>query len=94
MSYPRRRDDLSTTILPDGYITLFCPRTNWAYALPPVAALTWELMDGALSIDEIASAVRKLVANEESQLTDDIVAVIEQLNSLGLMASQEAALPI
>jgi hypothetical protein len=93
LSYPKRRDDLSTSILPDGYVTLFCPRTNWAYALPPIAALAWEFLDGAHSIDEVASEVRKLVGDGNAQLTDDIVAVVEQLSSLGLVATQEPAFP-
>ncbi len=92
VSFPKRRDDLRTSILPDGYLTLFCQQTSWAYALPPIAALTWELLDGAHSVSEIVSEIRALVEEDKTQnLSEDIVAVIEQFSSLGLVTAQQSA---
>ncbi len=82
-----RRIDVKTTILPDGYLALFCPATNWAYSLPPLGALAWEFFDGQSSTEDVVQQVAKIVAvSDVENLRTQINELVSELMSNGFLS--------
>jgi hypothetical protein len=50
---PVRRDDMSTTLLPDGSVSLQSHTDNRVHTLSPLAGLIWEFCDGKHNLEQI-----------------------------------------
>lgn len=82
----KRASNSKTTLLPDGYIAIFCGSTDRALTLPPVGALVWEFSDGELSTQEIVTEVAKLIeAEETAELRKQIQDLTNELESNGFL---------
>lgn len=88
---PKRNNEVETRILPDGYVVLFNTKNNWAHTLTPLGALTWELCDGQVSIDEIVDRIVELVGSEtvDRKLKEQITTLVDQLSELDLVIYDE-----
>jgi Coenzyme PQQ synthesis protein D (PqqD) len=82
----KRASNAKTTVLPDGYVALFCAPSKNAFTLPPVGALAWEFFDGGLSAQEVATEVAKALGTEETaDLRKQILKLSSELERNGFL---------
>lgn len=76
----------------DGETVLVDERTGALHVVNPTAALLWHCFDGVSTIDEICTDVAEAVGAPFAQVRDDTLAVVAQLEGLGLLSTGEEAL--
>ena len=82
----KRAPNSKSTLLPDGYVAIFCGSTDRAFTLPPVGALVWEFSDGELSTQEVVTEVAKLIGTQETaELRKQIQDLTNVLEKNGLL---------
>jgi|AGTN01.2.fsa_nt_gi hypothetical protein len=82
----KRTSNSKTSLLPDGYIAIFCGSTDRALTLPPVGALVWEFCDGELSTQDIVGEVAKLIGSEATpELRRQIQDLTNELEKNGFL---------
>jgi hypothetical protein len=86
-SFPLRRADIETYLMPDGSCVLFDPRLGEGFTLNAAGALIWDYCDAALSPDEIAREVAALLPDEPQAYADGL-ALIARLLDAGLLETQ------
>jgi hypothetical protein len=81
---PRRRDDVR---LHDRELRsyLVVPDRGVAHELNPTARAVWELCDGATTVDELVVAICQIFSVEREDATADVVAIVGQLEAVGLV---------
>lgn len=86
ITYPMRRPDLKTKLLPDGHAVIFHEETLLAHVLNPLGSIIWEFCDGLRSRDEILSEL-KILAGSEVPSDTEIKAVefLTELEQNGLL---------
>ncbi|GMU77596.1 MAG: hypothetical protein AMXMBFR46_03950 [Acidimicrobiia bacterium] len=67
-------------------------RTGARHVGNPPAARRWHSVDGGATIDEICTDVAEAVGAPFAQVRDDTLAVVAQLEGLGLLSTGEEAL--
>jgi hypothetical protein len=86
----RRASNAKTTVLPDGYVAIFCAPLDNAFTLPPVGALAWEFFDGELSAQEVVAEVAKAIgANETAELHKQILELTRTLEESGFLVQSD-----
>jgi hypothetical protein len=83
--YPQRRPDVSSNLLPDGHVVIFCVKTEWAQTLNPTAAIVWEFCDGEHTVADIAQELATLLGSEGTELGDDVSKLVAELGEAGLL---------
>lgn len=83
----RRRDDVETTILPDGSCLLFDSVTNNGHALNASGALIWDCCDGTMTAGAIADELAGLLPDDPT-VRDAALEMIVNLTQLGLIEPQ------
>src|ERR1700722_5885734 len=83
----KRKAGIATTILPDGYVAVFCKDTCRAYTLPPIAGLAWEFFDGEHSEEEIVRKITTLMGENDASadLREQITKLSEELFKNGFL---------
>jgi hypothetical protein len=69
-SYPTRRPDVKTYVLPDGTALLFDPVVEGGLPLDVLSSLIWDYCDGALSADEILDSPYALIGTVDEMVED------------------------
>lgn len=82
----KRAKNSKTSLLPDGYIAVFCGSSERALTLPPVGALVWEFSDGEMTTEDIITEVAKLLeTNETPKLKKQIQDLTKELEKNGFL---------
>jgi len=86
---PTRNENITTKILPDGYIVLHNSKTEWAHTLTPLGAIAWELCDGLLTVQEIEQQVVELTErSNDHELKEQVVKLVDEFIALGLVVNR------
>lgn len=90
--YPLRNSDIESKLLPDGYLVLFNPKTDWAHTVNPSAALVWEFCDGTHTVADIVDELVAVIEPADAQaLTDEVTSLVQALTREGILTSGKAA---
>jgi len=81
---PTRRDDILTCATRDE-IVLYDPKTDTALGLNLSASVVWSMCDGTMTIGDISRELAKTVAAEAGGVSDDVMRVIAELQSLDVL---------
>lgn len=82
----KRASNAKTTILPDGYVAIFCAPLDNAFTLPPAGALAWEFFDGELSAQEVVTEVAKAIGTSDTaELQKQIFELTSELEKSGFL---------
>jgi len=94
MSKLTRAADQKTTILPDGYVAIFSTISNYAFTLPPIAALAWEFMDGDHTEQEIVQNLSQVLGSEVSldELSEQISQLVTELTESNFLVKNQLPL--
>ena len=69
----------------DDWAVLFNPDTADAVGTNPVGVSIWKMMDGRISIGEMALEVGKMFADVPDTASEEISAFIEELHKIGFV---------
>jgi pyrroloquinoline quinone biosynthesis protein D len=83
---PRRRDNLVARPL-DGETLVLDRDTGRIHQLNGTATLVWDLCDGTRTIEEIAGQLTAQFELDEQTAFRDVLALVKQLQDLGLVDS-------
>ncbi|HEX2701211.1 MAG TPA: HPr-rel-A system PqqD family peptide chaperone [Acidimicrobiales bacterium] len=73
----------------DDSVALFQPHSGTVFVLNPTAADVWRLSDGALTLDEVVTALARAYDIEPEVIRGDVAAAVDRLRSDGLLAPAE-----
>jgi hypothetical protein len=83
-TYPRRRPDVETHLLPDGSCLLFDPEQAEGHTLNLAGALVWDYCDGTLTGAEIVQELDALLP-QQADVHQDTTRLLAQLAERGLL---------
>jgi hypothetical protein len=83
-TYPLRREDIETHIMPDGTCLLFDAVSNEGRALNAGGALVWDYCDGTLSAGEIAAELSALLP-DNPEVHSETLLLLEEFERLGYL---------
>lgn len=86
----QRNPNITTKLLPDGHVVLFCAKTEWAYVVNPIGAIIWELCDGQLSDAEILRELQGLIPGASVQsLSQEMSSFVQEMVKSGLLSNSQ-----
>ncbi|MBX9688859.1 MAG: PqqD family protein [Candidatus Obscuribacterales bacterium] len=80
---PLRHKNISSVLLPDGFLALYDLEGNKGVTLSTLGAIVWEYCDGSHQISEIIQELKNLLADECQEET--VIELIEQLSNDGFL---------
>ena len=84
-NFPRRRDGLKSTLLPDGYLVVVDESTEFAVTLNPLGSVIWEFCDGLHSTIDIVEELKELGAGESQEVLSAVDSLVSELRASGLL---------
>ena len=87
ITLPKRHPDLTTRLLPDGYVLVYSEKSTWVHTLTPLGGLVWEFCDGENSAEKIAeliSSTAQVPAN-----SDDVLKLIKEFQEKNLLTAAD-----
>jgi hypothetical protein len=86
--YPLRREGLQARA--EGrHVIISTSEGQAAFELDALGTAIWELCDGATSVDEIATAVRRVFDVPQTVVARDVAQLIGQFEAAGLVTQVE-----
>ena len=85
----KRHPDIKADILPDGYVLLQMPKTDWVYTLTPLGGIVWEFCDGNNALDDIFRQITELEhVKSTADLKQQIADLLQEFQKSGLFTSE------
>lgn len=83
---PKRRDGVQMAVI-DNEMVLYDANLGQAGYLNTSAAAVWQLCDGALTAEGIASALAAEIGEDPASLLPDVVAILAEFRAAGMLAA-------
>src|SRR6266849_1109448 len=87
--YPKQRSDVRVRLV-EGETVVFDRRCGLIHQLNPTARYIWERCDGTATVAGIAQHLAEAFGVDPQPAAADVVALIEQLHTLELLAPQDS----
>jgi PqqD family protein of HPr-rel-A system len=87
---PRVRTDLTVVVL-DGEAVIYDEESGDVHHLNPTATLVFQMLDGAVTVAELADDVAAVFELEPAEATAQVQALVDELADAGLIDGMPAA---